>query len=46
MTWREGNRAFVVEQRGALVLVLEQMPSTAADGARDAIWRSRATVKP
>jgi hypothetical protein len=45
-TWRDGGRAFAVEQRGAEVLVLEQMPSAVADGARETIWRSRAGVKP
>jgi hypothetical protein len=40
--WRDGNRVFVVERRGPEVLVLQQMPSAAADAARDAIWRARA----
>jgi hypothetical protein len=46
MTWRDGSRAFAVEQRGAEVLVVEQMPSAVADGAREAVWRSRAAAKP
>ncbi len=46
VTWRDGSRAFAVEQRGAEVLILEQMPSAVADGARETIWRSRAAAKP
>jgi hypothetical protein len=46
VTWREGDHAFVVDQRGAEVLVIEQMPSAAADGAREAVWRSRSSAKP
>jgi hypothetical protein len=46
VTWREGDRAFAVDQRGAEVLIIEQMPSAAADGAREAIWRSRSSAKP
>jgi hypothetical protein len=42
VTWRDGGRTFAVEQRGADVLILEQMPSPVADGARESIWRSRA----
>lgn len=45
VTWRDGSRTFAVEQRGAEVLVLEQMPSAAADGARESIWRSRAAAR-
>jgi hypothetical protein len=41
VTWRVGDRAFAVEQRAAEVLVLEQIPAGALDGARETIWRSR-----
>jgi hypothetical protein len=40
-TWRDGNRAFAVETRGAEVLALEQMPSGLIDSLREAIWRAR-----
>jgi hypothetical protein len=47
VTWRDGDRSFAVEQRGPEVLVLEQMPSGVAEGASQAIWRSRmAAAKP
>jgi hypothetical protein len=45
-TWQHGSRGFVVEQRRAEVLVLEQIPSTMIDNVREAIWRGRATAKP
>jgi hypothetical protein len=44
MMWRDGSRAFAVEQRGAEVLVLEQMPSAGVDGARETIWRARSAA--
>ncbi|HYB42183.1 MAG TPA: ImmA/IrrE family metallo-endopeptidase [Candidatus Methylomirabilis sp.] len=40
-SWRDGNRAFIVERRGVQVLVLEQMPAADVDGVRAAIWKSR-----
>jgi hypothetical protein len=43
-TWKDGGRTFVVERRGTDVLIVEQMPSAAADGARETIWRSRPTA--
>jgi hypothetical protein len=46
VTWREGGRAFAVDQRGAEVFVMEQMPLAVADAAREAIWRSRSSAKP
>ncbi len=44
VTWREGDRAFVVEKRGAEVLVLERMPAATADRIRETIWRARAAA--
>jgi len=41
VTWRDGDRAFIVEKRGAEVLVLERVPAATADRIREAIWRSR-----
>ena len=43
-TWKDGGRTFVVERRGTEVLIMEQMASGAADGVREAIWRSRPTA--
>jgi hypothetical protein len=43
-TWKDGSRTFVVERRGLEVLIVEQMPSAAADGVRETIWRSRPTA--
>jgi hypothetical protein len=41
VTWRDGDRAFAVDQRGAEVLVLDQVPAGVADGVREAVWRAR-----
>jgi uncharacterized protein DUF955 len=49
VAWRDGDRAFAVESRGAEVLILEQVPAKIADGLREAIWRTRSgarTLKP
>ena len=47
VTWRDGNRTFAVEERGAEVLLLEHLPSAIADRARESIWRARsAAAKP
>lgn len=45
-TWEDSGRSFAVEKRGAEVLVVENLPSSAAAGARDAIWRSRGALAP
>jgi hypothetical protein len=42
LTWRDGERAFAVESRGAELLILEQVPGGRMDAIREAIWRSRA----
>lgn len=44
VSWRDGDRAFAIDKRGAEVLVLEQVPAGAADGARETIWRSRSAA--
>jgi len=41
VSWRDADRAFVVERRAAEVLVLEQLPSASLDRVREAIWRRR-----
>jgi hypothetical protein len=41
VTWQEGRRTYVVEKRGARVLLLERVPSPVADQVRETIWRSR-----
>ncbi|HEV8456762.1 MAG TPA: hypothetical protein VGR44_00565, partial [Methylomirabilota bacterium] len=41
VTWRDGDRAFIVEKRGAEVLVLERVPAATAERIREAIWRAR-----
>jgi hypothetical protein len=47
VSWREGDRAFVVEERAAEVLVLERIPAGIAGTVRETIWRSRsAGAKP
>ncbi len=50
VSWRDGDRAFVVEERAARVLVLERVPAGIADAVREAIWRARSgtsgTAKP
>ena len=43
VTWRDGDRAFAVEKRGAEVLILERVPAATADRVREAVWRARAT---
>jgi hypothetical protein len=42
VTWQDAGHAFVVEKRGAEVLVLEQVPLATAERIREAVWRSRA----
>jgi hypothetical protein len=37
--WRDGDRVFAVEGRGADVLILERAPVATADRMREAIWR-------
>ena len=44
VTWRDGERAFAVEKRGADVLILERVPAAAADRIRETIWRARAAT--
>lgn len=44
VTWRDGDRAFAVEKRGAEVLILERVPAAAADRIRETIWRARAAA--
>jgi hypothetical protein len=46
VTWRDGDRAFVVEKIGAEVLILERVPAATADRVRDAVWRARAAATP
>jgi len=46
VTWRDGDRAFVVEKVGAEVLILERVPASTADRMRDAVWRARAAAAP
>ncbi len=46
VTWRDGDRAFVVEKIGAEVLILERVPAATADRVRDAVWRARAAAAP
>ncbi len=41
VTWRDGDRAFAVEKRGAEVLILERVPAASADRIREAIWQAR-----
>jgi len=41
VTWQERGRTYVVEKRGARVLLLERVPSPVADQVRETIWRSR-----
>ena len=44
--WREGDRAFAVDRRGAEVLILEQLPADAVDRVREAVWRARPAARP
>ena len=46
VAWRDGDRAFAVEKRGAEVLILEQMPAATAGQVRETVWRSRPVAKP
>lgn len=41
VTWRDGDRAYAVEKRGAEVLIIERVPAATADRMREAIWRAR-----
>jgi Putative metallopeptidase family (DUF6782) len=41
LTWRDGERVFAVERRGAELLIVEQMPRGQLGAIREAIWRSR-----
>jgi len=41
VTWSEDGSGFVVERRGASVVLLEQFPVVALDRAREAVWRTR-----
>jgi hypothetical protein len=41
--WRAGDRVFLVEHRGAELLLLERIPAAAADRVREAAWRDGAT---
>jgi hypothetical protein len=36
--WQEGQQRFLVERRGLEVLVLEQVPGSAAQRVRQAVW--------
>ena len=41
VTWSEDGRGFAVERRGTSIVLLEQVPATALDRAREALWRAR-----
>jgi hypothetical protein len=41
LTWRDGERVFAVERRGAELLIVEQLPGGRLDSIREAVWRSR-----
>ncbi len=41
VTWSDAGRAFVVERRGADVLLIEEAPAGTVDGIRAAVWRAR-----
>ncbi|HUG37668.1 MAG TPA: hypothetical protein VML54_11995, partial [Candidatus Limnocylindrales bacterium] len=41
VVWPDGPRAFLVERRGAEVLLLEGVPDGTADRLRDRVWRAR-----
>lgn len=42
VTWSDGSRAWAVERRGAEVVLVDGMPSAAAERIRAALWASRA----
>lgn len=46
VSWLQGPRGFLVERRGAEVLVLEQVPAATTDRIREAVWRGRGVVLP
>ena len=39
--WSDDGRAFAVERRGTSIVLLEQVPATVLDRAREALWRAR-----
>jgi len=41
VVWSEDGRGFAVERRGTNIILLEQVPTTVLDRAREALWRAR-----
>ena len=41
VVWSEDGRGFAVERRGTSIILLEQVPTTVLDRAREALWRAR-----